>query len=40
MKLPEVESGWHRAVVALGSNLGERDEELFRAISDLKATTE
>ena len=38
MSLEEVESGWHRAVVALGSNLGERDEELFRAIADLKAT--
>jgi 2-amino-4-hydroxy-6-hydroxymethyldihydropteridine diphosphokinase len=38
VSLPEVESGWHRAVVALGSNLGERDEELFRALADLKAT--
>lgn len=32
------ESGWHRVVIALGSNLGERDEELFRAIADLRAT--
>lgn len=38
MSIAEVESGWHRAVVALGSNLGERDEELFRALADLKAT--
>ena len=38
MSLPEVESGWHRAVLALGSNLGERDDELFRAVADLKAT--
>jgi 2-amino-4-hydroxy-6-hydroxymethyldihydropteridine diphosphokinase len=30
--------GWHRAVIALGSNLGDRDEELFRAVADLKAT--
>ena len=32
------ESGWHRVVVALGSNMGERDDELFRAIADLRAT--
>lgn len=32
------EPGWHRVVIALGSNLGERDEELFRAIADLRAT--
>jgi 2-amino-4-hydroxy-6-hydroxymethyldihydropteridine diphosphokinase len=32
------ESGWHRVVIALGSNLGERDEELFRALADLRAT--
>jgi len=38
VSLPEVESGWHRAVLALGSNLGERDDELFRAVADLKAT--
>lgn len=38
MSIAEAESGWHRAVVALGSNLGERDEELFRALADLKAT--
>ena len=38
MSIAEVELGWHRAVVALGSNLGERDEELFRALADLKAT--
>jgi len=38
VSLEEVELGWHRAVLALGSNLGERDEELFRAIADLKAT--
>ena len=36
--LLEREEGWHRVVVALGSNLGERDEELFRAVSDLNAT--
>ena len=36
--LPEKEEGWHRVVVALGSNLGERDEELFRALADLNAT--
>ena len=36
--LPEREEGWHRVVVALGSNLGERDEELFRALADLNAT--
>lgn len=28
---------WHRVVIALGSNLGERDEELFRAVADLRA---
>lgn len=33
-----IEPGWHRVVVALGSNMGERDEELFRAIADLRAT--
>ena len=38
MSLPEVETGWHRAVLALGSNVGERDDELFRAVADLKAT--
>ena len=32
------EEGWHHAVLALGSNLGERDDELFRAVADLKAT--
>ena len=36
--LPERAEGWHRVVVALGSNLGERDEELFRALADLNAT--
>jgi len=38
VSLPEVESGWHRAALGLGSNLGERDDELFRAVADLKAT--
>jgi len=38
VSLPEVETGWHRAVLALGSNVGERDDELFRAVADLKAT--
>ncbi|MEK9536130.1 MAG: 2-amino-4-hydroxy-6-hydroxymethyldihydropteridine diphosphokinase [Aquiluna sp.] len=32
------EAGWHRVVVALGSNMGERDDELFMAIADLRAT--
>ena len=32
------EPGWHRVVVALGSNMGERDDELFMAIADLRAT--
>jgi len=32
------ESGWHRVVVALGSNIGERDDELFMAIADLRAS--
>ena len=32
------ELGWHRVVIALGSNLGERDEELFRAVADIRAT--
>ena len=31
-------AGWHRVVVALGSNMGERDDELFMAIADLRAT--
>lgn len=29
---------WHRAVVALGSNLGDREETLFQARADLRAT--
>lgn len=29
---------WHRAVVALGSNLGEREDTLFQALADLRAT--
>jgi 2-amino-4-hydroxy-6-hydroxymethyldihydropteridine diphosphokinase len=32
------EAGWPRVVVALGSNMGERDDELFMAIADLRAT--
>jgi 2-amino-4-hydroxy-6-hydroxymethyldihydropteridine diphosphokinase len=32
------EPGWHRVVVALGSIMGERDDELFMAIADLRAT--
>jgi len=33
-----MEAGWHLVVVALGSNMGERDDELFMAIADLRAT--
>lgn len=29
---------WHHAVVALGSNLGDREETLFQAVADLRAT--
>jgi 2-amino-4-hydroxy-6-hydroxymethyldihydropteridine diphosphokinase len=29
---------WHHAVVALGSNLGDREETLFQALADLRAT--
>jgi len=29
---------WHHAVVALGSNLGDREETLFHAVADLRAT--
>lgn len=36
--LNQPDEGWHRVVIALGSNLGERDEELFRAVADLNAT--
>ena len=32
------EAGWQLVVVALGSNMGERDDELFMAIADLRAT--
>lgn len=36
MDAPEIP--WSRAVLALGANLGDRDETLFRAVSDLRAT--
>lgn len=29
---------WHDAVVALGSNLGDREETLFQAVADLRAS--
>lgn len=29
---------WHRVVIALGSNLGDREETLFQALADLRAT--
>ena len=38
MTAQRVEDGWHRAVIALGSNLGQRDEEIFRARADIRAT--
>lgn len=34
----QAESGWTRAVIALGSNLGEREDTLFYARADLRAT--
>lgn len=33
-----IETGWTRAVIALGSNLGERESTLFYALADLRAT--
>lgn len=29
---------WHKAVIALGSNLGDREQTLFEALADLRAT--
>ena len=33
-----MEEGWTKAVIALGTNQGEREQTLHRAISDLRAT--
>lgn len=31
-------TGWHHVVVALGSNQGDREDTLFRALADIRAT--
>ncbi len=32
----EIERGWHKAYIALGSNMGDKEGHLDRAVSDLK----
>ena len=36
--MSDEQENWHRAVIALGSNLGEREQTLFEALADLRAT--
>ncbi len=35
---PADRDGWHPVVIALGSNLGDREQTLFQAVSDVRAT--
>jgi len=37
MKLDD-RTGWHHVVLALGSNQGDREETLFQALADIRAT--
>ena len=36
--MSDTTENWHKAVIALGSNLGDREQTLFEALADLRAT--